>query len=150
MHRPHRGGLDRAGAPSARAASRPRDGRRARPCDVHLRRRGRHPGRTHRVRRALRDTRAGRDPAPRGWNDRGGDADDGRGATTLIVGACPVRGEISRRLLDALPVVLRVDTGGTAPYWTTRRRGRRRHAGPAGGTRPAAGLDAGLHAARVV
>ncbi len=47
----------------------------------------------------------------RGWNDRGG---GGRGATTLIVGAYPVRGEISRRLLDALPVVLRVDAGGTA------------------------------------
>jgi AraC-like DNA-binding protein len=31
----------------------------------------------------------------------------------LIVGAYPVRGEISRRLLDALPVVLRVDAGGT-------------------------------------
>ncbi|MFE7976900.1 AraC family transcriptional regulator [Streptomyces shenzhenensis] len=50
----------------------------------------------------------------RGWHDHGGDADDGRGATTLIVGAYPVRGEISRRLLDALPVVLRADTGGTA------------------------------------
>ncbi|MFF6852600.1 cupin domain-containing protein [Streptomyces antimycoticus] len=65
----------------------------------------------------------------RGWNDPGGDTghglggdtgdgpggnpDDGRGATTLIVGAYPVRGEISRRLLDALPVVLRVDEGGT-------------------------------------
>jgi AraC-like DNA-binding protein len=45
-----------------------------------------------------------------GWNDCG----DGRGATTLIVGAYPVRGEISRRLLDALPVVLRVDAGGPA------------------------------------
>ncbi|MCC4317904.1 AraC family transcriptional regulator [Streptomyces malaysiensis] len=43
-----------------------------------------------------------------------GDAGDGRGATTLIVGAYPVRGEISRRLLDALPVVLRVESGGTA------------------------------------
>ncbi|MFB9453414.1 AraC family transcriptional regulator [Streptomyces antimycoticus] len=65
----------------------------------------------------------------RGWNDPGGDtghglggatghgpganSDDGRDATTLIVGAYPVRGEISRRLLDALPVVLRVDEGGT-------------------------------------
>ncbi|MFD8459511.1 cupin domain-containing protein [Streptomyces antimycoticus] len=65
----------------------------------------------------------------RGWNDPGGDTghglggdtgdgpggnpDDGSGATTLIVGAYPVRGEISRRLLDALPVVLRVDEGGT-------------------------------------
>ncbi len=68
----------------------------------------------------------------RGWHDDGGDmgngdaggggaadggvADGGAGggATTLIVGAYPVRGEISRRLLDALPVVLRVDAGGTA------------------------------------
>ncbi|GAA1303419.1 AraC family transcriptional regulator [Pseudonocardia xinjiangensis] len=45
-----------------------------------------------------------------GWNDCG---DDGDGAATLIVGAYPVRGEISRRLLDALPVVLRVDPGDT-------------------------------------
>ncbi|BBY66800.1 AraC family transcriptional regulator [Mycolicibacterium helvum] len=45
-----------------------------------------------------------------GWND-GGSSDSG--ATTFIVGAYPVRGEISRRLLDALPVVLRVDAGGT-------------------------------------
>ncbi|MFC8799312.1 AraC family transcriptional regulator [Promicromonospora sp. NPDC057138] len=44
----------------------------------------------------------------RGWHD--GDA--GGGATTLIVGAYPVHGEISRRLLDALPVVLRADAGG--------------------------------------
>ncbi|WP_199432852.1 AraC family transcriptional regulator [Qaidamihabitans albus] len=50
----------------------------------------------------------------RGWNDRGGDGGDVAGATTLITGAYPVRGEISRRLLDALPVVLRVDAGGTA------------------------------------
>lgn len=35
------------------------------------------------------------------------------GATTLITGAYPVRGEISGRLLDALPVVLRVEAGGT-------------------------------------
>lgn len=42
----------------------------------------------------------------RGWSDGGGTA-------TLITGAYPVRGEISRRLLDALPVVLRVDAGGT-------------------------------------
>ncbi|MCS7480468.1 AraC family transcriptional regulator [Umezawaea endophytica] len=47
----------------------------------------------------------------RGWNDN---AARGRDATTLIVGAYPVRGEISRRLLDALPVVLRVDAGGLA------------------------------------
>jgi AraC-like DNA-binding protein len=45
-----------------------------------------------------------------GWNDPG---DDAPGSTTLIVGAYPVRGEISRRLLDALPVVLRVEAGGT-------------------------------------
>ncbi|MBB4684091.1 AraC family transcriptional regulator [Amycolatopsis jiangsuensis] len=44
-----------------------------------------------------------------GWND---DARDG--ATTLIVGAYPVRGEISRRLLDTLPVVLHAEAGGTA------------------------------------
>ena len=44
-----------------------------------------------------------------GWADPG----DG-GPTTLIVGAYPVRGEISRRLLDALPVLLRADDGGTA------------------------------------
>ncbi|MGA6164467.1 cupin domain-containing protein [Amycolatopsis magusensis] len=47
----------------------------------------------------------------RGWHDRDG---DGPGATTLIVGAYPVRGELSRRLLDALPVVLRVPAGGTS------------------------------------
>ncbi|MEO3891049.1 AraC family transcriptional regulator [Nonomuraea sp. B5E05] len=47
-----------------------------------------------------------------GWNDSCGDSGDG--ATTLIVGAYPVRGEISRRLLDALPVVLRVASGGGA------------------------------------
>ncbi|GAA3463822.1 cupin domain-containing protein [Saccharothrix longispora] len=46
-----------------------------------------------------------------GWNDTGCAA--GGDGTTLIVGAYPVRGEISRRLLDALPVVLRVDAGGT-------------------------------------
>jgi AraC-like DNA-binding protein len=50
----------------------------------------------------------------RGWNDPCGDVGGGSGATTLIVGAYPVRGEISRRLLDALPVVLRVDGGGPA------------------------------------
>lgn len=46
----------------------------------------------------------------RGWADS--PAASGDGATTLIVGAYPVRGEISRRLLDALPVVLRVASGG--------------------------------------
>jgi AraC-like DNA-binding protein len=45
-----------------------------------------------------------------GWHDPGSGE---RGATTLVTGAYPVRGEISRRLLDALPVVLRVDAGGT-------------------------------------
>lgn len=45
-----------------------------------------------------------------GWSDGG---DNAGGATTVIVGAYPVRGEISRRLLDALPVVLRVEAGGT-------------------------------------
>ena len=45
-----------------------------------------------------------------GWHDDGGTT---CGATTLIVGAYPVRGEISRRLLEALPVVLRVEAGGT-------------------------------------
>ncbi|MFD4255591.1 AraC family transcriptional regulator [Amycolatopsis thermoflava] len=44
-----------------------------------------------------------------GWHDHGD------GATTLIVGAYPVCGEISRRLLDALPVVVRVgDAGDTS------------------------------------
>jgi AraC-like DNA-binding protein len=53
-------------------------------------------------------------PEQGGTRHRLGWHDDGWGATTLIVGAYPVRGEISRRLLDALPVVLRVDAGGTA------------------------------------
>jgi AraC-like DNA-binding protein len=44
-----------------------------------------------------------------GWTDTGRN----HGATTLIVGAYPVRGEISHRLLDALPVVLHVEAGGT-------------------------------------
>ncbi|MBE1496661.1 AraC-like DNA-binding protein [Amycolatopsis lexingtonensis] len=43
----------------------------------------------------------------RGWYE------PGDGGTTLIVGAYPAGGEISRPLLDALPVVLRVDGGGT-------------------------------------
>ncbi|QJY48252.1 AraC family transcriptional regulator [Pseudonocardia broussonetiae] len=47
-----------------------------------------------------------------GWHDPG-PAGAG-GATTLVVGAYPVRGEIGRRLLDALPDVLRVAPGGTA------------------------------------
>ncbi|WP_410654737.1 AraC family transcriptional regulator [Amycolatopsis sp. lyj-112] len=45
-----------------------------------------------------------------GWADHDENAE---GATTLIVGAYPVRGEISRRLLDALPVVVRADPGGS-------------------------------------
>ncbi|MEQ3550201.1 AraC family transcriptional regulator [Pseudonocardia nematodicida] len=47
-----------------------------------------------------------------GWNDPA--PEDDAGATTLVVGAYPVRGEIGRRLLDALPGVLRVGPGGTA------------------------------------
>ncbi|MFD2795325.1 AraC family transcriptional regulator [Promicromonospora vindobonensis] len=50
-----------------------------------------------------------------GWHDPGEHPCEHSGvATTLIVGAYPVRGEISRRLLDALPVVLRVGAGGSA------------------------------------
>ena len=48
-----------------------------------------------------------------GWHDPG-DVDDTSEATTLIVGAYPVRGEISRRLLDALPTVLRVGSDDTS------------------------------------
>lgn len=47
-----------------------------------------------------------------GWTDCG--RGDAAGATTLVVGAYPVRGEIGRRLLDAVPDVLRVAPGGTA------------------------------------
>lgn len=50
-----------------------------------------------------------------GWHDRGsGRSDDLAGATTLVIGAYPVKGEIGRRLLEALPVVLQVDAGGAA------------------------------------
>lgn len=45
-----------------------------------------------------------------GWSDTDPSKAD---ATTLIVGAYPVRGEISRQLLEVLPVVLRVEAGGT-------------------------------------
>lgn len=45
-----------------------------------------------------------------GWSD--GCSEPADGATTLVVGAYPVRGEVSRRLLEALPVVLRVPSGG--------------------------------------
>nr|WP_262705039.1 AraC family transcriptional regulator [Streptomyces sp. NEAU-383] len=48
-----------------------------------------------------------------GWRDSGEGIGDNDGATPLIVAAYPVRGEISRRLLDTLPVVLRVGAGGT-------------------------------------
>ncbi|MGW7520091.1 AraC family transcriptional regulator [Streptomyces sp. NPDC054796] len=48
-----------------------------------------------------------------GWHDPGEGGGDGSGATTLVVGAYPVSGEISRPLMDALPVVLRVDAGDT-------------------------------------
>jgi AraC-like DNA-binding protein len=47
-----------------------------------------------------------------GWTDCPGA--DPAGATTLIVGAYPVRGEVGQRLLSALPGVLRVDAGGAA------------------------------------
>lgn len=47
-----------------------------------------------------------------GWHDC--DPGDPRGATTLVVGAYPVKGEIGQRLLEALPVVLQVDAGGAA------------------------------------
>lgn len=47
-----------------------------------------------------------------GWNDPG--PTSGGGVTTLVVGAYPVTGEIGRRLLDSLPVVLQVDAGGAA------------------------------------
>jgi AraC-like DNA-binding protein len=47
-----------------------------------------------------------------GWTDCG--PDGATGTTTLVVGAYPVRGEIGRRLLDAVPDVLRVVPGGTA------------------------------------
>ncbi|WP_432560868.1 cupin domain-containing protein [Kineococcus sp. SYSU DK003] len=46
-----------------------------------------------------------------GWDDGPGAA---TGTTTLVTGAYPVRGEIGRRLLDALPDVVRVDAGGAA------------------------------------
>ena len=48
----------------------------------------------------------------RGWHDPGPAGDSGE-ATTLIVGAYPLKGEISRRLLDSLPTVLRVDSDGS-------------------------------------
>lgn len=47
-----------------------------------------------------------------GWHEPS--TDDQEGATTLVVGAYPVRGEIGSRLLDPLPAVLRVDAGGAA------------------------------------
>lgn len=47
-----------------------------------------------------------------GWHDRG--EGDGDGATTLVVGAYPVGGEIGRRLLAAVPDVLGIEPDGTA------------------------------------
>ena len=50
-----------------------------------------------------------------GWNDPPPHGSDrGEGTTTLVTGAYPVTGEIGQRLLDVLPVVLRVDAGGAA------------------------------------
>ncbi|MEV0775618.1 AraC family transcriptional regulator [Streptomyces sp. NPDC050428] len=50
-----------------------------------------------------------------GWHDdNSGYPGADTGATTLIVGAYPVRGEINQRLLDALPVVLCAGSGGAA------------------------------------
>ncbi len=46
-----------------------------------------------------------------GWNEASCDVTSG--ATTLVVGAYPVGGEIGQRLLDAVPEVLRVAPGGT-------------------------------------
>ena len=71
-------------------------------------------GRADRVRRALRDARAGWDPPPARLERPRPRRSDLADATTLIVGAYPVRGEIGRRLLDALPDVLRVAPDGTA------------------------------------
>ncbi len=51
-------------------------------------------------------------PEQGGTRHRLGWADEPGGETTLIVGAYPVGGEIGRPLLDALPVVVRVDAGG--------------------------------------
>ncbi|AOW87054.1 AraC family transcriptional regulator [Streptomyces olivaceus] len=48
-----------------------------------------------------------------GWHDPGEGGGGDRTATTLVVGAYPVRGEMSRQLMDALPTVLRVDAGDT-------------------------------------
>ncbi|BBG03510.1 MULTISPECIES: AraC family transcriptional regulator [Pseudonocardia] len=46
-----------------------------------------------------------------GWHDA---AIDAPGSTTLVTGAYPVTGEIGRRLLDALPEVLRLEPDDTA------------------------------------
>ena len=55
-----------------------------------------------------------------GWHEPGepgessGSGGRGDAATTLIVGAYPVHGEISRQLLEALPVLLCISAGGSA------------------------------------
>ncbi|MFD3486635.1 AraC family transcriptional regulator [Streptomyces sp. NPDC058665] len=46
-----------------------------------------------------------------GWHDAA--PGDSNGATTLVTGAYPVRGEIGRQLLEAVPDVLRVPGDGT-------------------------------------
>ena len=121
------GGSSRRVAPRTRRRRRHdrRPGSRA----VRLRRRDRDRSRADRVRRGVRDTRAGRHPPPaRLERPRPRHPAD---ATTLIVGAYPVRGEIGRRLLDAVPDVLRVAPGGTteAARDLPGRRGRRRRPG---------------------
>lgn len=54
------------------------------------------------------------DHEPVGPGGPGGpdDPDDPDGATTMVSGAYPVGGAVGRRLLEALPAVLRVDGGG--------------------------------------
>ena len=66
VHRPRRGGLDRAGARCARADARPRHRRGAGPGDVHLRRRRRHP-RPSRSRAASTARRPSRAAPGTGW-----------------------------------------------------------------------------------
>ena len=50
-----------------------------------------------------------------GWHDQASNSSiDPEDATTFVVGAYPVTGEVGARLLEALPVVMRVDAGGAA------------------------------------